>query len=83
MSKTRTAADEIEAMQRRVFALRDGYSGNALALNALMVAWQSLRVAWYAIERGSDGDHLEDIEAALGRLRKTVERMRAEGERNA
>lgn len=67
-------ADEIERMQQRVYELLNAHPDGTLASNALALAWQAIRASWYAVEKDDDGGHLDDVEDAFARWKKSVER---------
>ena len=59
-----THAAELEAIQERIGALRAQYADSTLAFVALELAWQVVRVAWYAVKH-ERREHVDDLDGAL------------------
>ncbi|MBN1886947.1 MAG: hypothetical protein JW850_03120 [Thermoflexales bacterium] len=72
-SRRNTHADEIQVIQDRLGQLERLYADSTLAFKALTLAYEAARVAWYAVKHETDGDHVENVEAALTWVRKHLE----------
>ena len=58
-------ADILQAMQNTLGAMRDCYEVDSAQFEALLLAYESVRVAWYMVSQGDDGGKLELVEGAL------------------
>lgn len=62
----------IEGAQSAMGSLQQRYSSDDLVFHALGLAWETLRLAWYAVMRGHDGGKLENVRRALDELERQL-----------
>ena len=69
------AAVQLEAIEMILASIETRFAPGTLAFHALRLAWEVTRLAWYAVDHESDGDHLGDVRAALGVVEEKLKGM--------
>lgn len=58
-------ASVVQRAQDLIYTAQKVFADETLAFKALRLAWEATRLAWYAVRDETDGDHLDDVRAAL------------------
>lgn len=66
-------AHKVEYIQNKVRYLYRHFGDETLAFKAGHLAWEALRLFWYAVKHESDGGKLVEVERALEAVRQQVE----------
>lgn len=67
--RRRAHAHKVEEFQAILGQIQGQYRDNTLAFKALGLAYEAMRLAWYAVQYEDDGGHINDVGDMLAFVR--------------